>query len=372
MRRGFRTYTTVRAAVTAFALLAAAIGLSVLGAVPALTLALLTVTAAPAALMIAGLTAGFLPTAFCLAGWLAAIGCFGPPLLLGCAALYLLPVMAVYAVCLLREVPFWKSCGALAAAMTLSLCAIYLLLQGMTGGALYQTAGSLAAQAVNDWPYRDELLYLLASNGFLQVPAAMRDSALVPVTGGYTLSPELINELLLQIRGTVQALLSSLTPGLLISGSGLSALMGLSLGIRWGRQAAQRRAFRRDEPELPIPDLGMPPLREWHLPRPWGLRIAVLGLGYFLYNAGGEGPLNMLGALMFQAFSLCFGVQGVAAMNHSQHKRGTGRFWRAAIVVLAIAFRFMQIALIIVGVIDQITNARGLRPPMRPRGEEEE
>ena len=116
----------------------------------------------------------------------------------------------------------------------------------------------------------------------------------------------------------------------------------------------------------------MPPLREWHLPRPWGLRIAVLGLGYFLYNAGGEGPLNMLGALMFQAFSLCFGVQGVAAMNHSQHKRGTGRFWRAAIVVLAIAFRFMQIALIIVGVIDQITNARGLRPPMRPRGEEEE
>ena len=148
--------------------------------------------------------------------------------------------------------------------------------------------------------------------------------------------------------------------------------MGLSLGIRWGRQAAQRRAFRRDEPELPIPDLGMPPLREWHLPRPWGLRIAVLGLGYFLYNAGGEGPLNMLGALMFQAFSLCFGVQGVAAMNHSQHKRGTGRFWRAAIVVLAIAFRFMQIALIIVGVIDQITNARGLRPPMRPRGEEEE
>ena len=372
MRRGYKTWTTVRAAVTALALYAGVIALNLLlGAAPALGLAVLTLAGGPACLMVTALTAGMVPMLGCLALLLAVFALTGPWLLTACAALYLLPALAVYAWCLSGRIPFWRAVGLTAGALAVSQAAILLLLQSRTQGQMYLAAGNLAAQAVNGTAYRDSLLYSLVSAGLLRVPASMADSAVVAVPGGYALSSEVLGELLLQVRGGVQELLRSLVPSLLVTGSGLNALLGLSLGIRYGTQAAQKRAFRRDEPLQEIPDLSMPPLRAWHLPRPWGLRVGVLGLGYFLVRAGGNQTMIMLGALMFQVFALCFGVQGLAALNDSQHKRGTGRGWRGAAVVLALLLRIVQIALIVVGVIDQISNARGLRPPMRPRNEEE-
>lgn len=58
-------------------------------------------------------------------------------------------------------------------------------------------------------------------------------------------------------------------------------------------------------------------------------------------------------------------------MNDMQRKRGTGKFWRNAIVVAAFTLSFVQTALMILGVFDQISNARGLRPQKLPRNEEE-
>lgn len=371
MDRGMTTYTSLRTAVGACALFLLPVALILLlSAAPALSLTLLIVLLAPACLMIVGTVAGFIPMAACAAITLGGIALSGPGLLLGCVALYLLPVLAVYAVCLRRQIAFWRACGLLAATLAVFQLAVYLLLQALTGGQLYLTVGSLAAQTVNALSYRDDFLYTLVSYGLLQVPAALRESAIVSVPGGYALSAEVLEELLLQVRSYVQELLRSLPPSLLVTGSGLHALAGLSLAVRFGRRAAEKRAFRWNEDVQTVPDLGMPPLRAWYLPRPWGLRIGVLSVGYLLMRVE-SGVLPMLGALMFQVFTLCFGVQGLAAMNDSQHRRGTGRGWRAAVVVLALTVRFMQIALIIMGVIDQITNARGLRPPMRPRDEEE-
>ena len=265
-----------------------------------------------------------------------------------------------------------QACGIVTGLLMGAQLILYLFLQNRTGGQVALAAGSLAAQYVNGLSVRDQLLYNLASAGFLEVPAAMRESAIVSVPGGYALSAAVVNELLLQLRSMIGLTVESLVPSLFITGSGLNALLGLSLGIRYGTRAAQTRAFRRDEELQQVPDLGMPHLREWHLPRPWGLRIGVLGIGYFLARYASGGSLVMLGQLMFQVFALCFGVQGLASMNASQHKRGSSRGWRTAVVVMALVFRFMQIALIIMGVVDQIINVRGLRPPMRPHGEEEE
>lgn len=373
MRRGIYTYTTVRAALIACVVFALVIGLcSVFSDVPALPLALFTLMGGPAALMIIGMTAGFLPMGLCTAGLLTAFAVTGTALIAAGAALFLLPALVAFGVCLKRRTPFWQACGIVTGLLMGAQLILYLFLQNRTGGQAALAAGSLAAQYVNGLSVRDQLLYNLASAGFLEVPAAMRESAIVSVPGGYALSAAVVNELLLQLRSMIGLTVESLVPSLFITGSGLNALLGLSLGIRYGTRAAQTRAFRRDEELQQVPDLGMPPLREWHLPRPWGLRIGVLGIGYFLARYASGGSLVMLGQLMFQVFALCFGVQGLASMNASQHKRGSSRGWRTAVVVMALVFRFMQIALIIMGVVDQIINVRGLRPPMRPHGEEEE
>ena len=373
MRRGMTTYTTAKAAAIACGLCLALLALAcLLTDTPALMIALAVLTAGPAALMVTGLMAGLLPAAFCLAAILAALGIFGGGLTLACGALFLVPGLGVFAYCLYRRLPFWRACGLIAGTLALSVTAIFLLLQGLTGGTLYQTAGEAAAAALARMPLRDPMLSSLVSMGLLAVPSSLRDTAVVSVPGGYALSSEVVNELLLQVRSYVSQLTQALIPSLLISGSGLNALAGLSLSLRWGKQAARKRAFLRDEPEQEIPDLNMPPLRLWHLPRPWGLRIGVLGLGYFLARFSKSDALFMLGTLMFQVFSLCFGVQGLAAINFAQHKRGTGRGWRTAVVVAGLLLRFMQTALIVVGVVDQFSNARGLRPPMRPRNEEDD
>ena len=68
MRRGYKTWTTARAAVTALALYAGVIALNLLlGAAPALGLAVLTLAGGSACLMVTALTAGMLPMLGCLA-----------------------------------------------------------------------------------------------------------------------------------------------------------------------------------------------------------------------------------------------------------------------------------------------------------------
>lgn len=372
MRRGLTTFTTARAAITACVLCAGLLALLSLGGLfPAVTLTLILLSVGPACLMIIGFTAGFLPMGLCLAAMLAALFHCGGVRLLGFGAVYLAPVTAAFVLCLMKRVPFWRACGYLAGLLMAEQLCIYLLLQSLTGNSLYLAAGGLAAQAVNGMSIRDDFLYALVSMGLLAVPESMRSGAVVTVPGGYALSQEVVEELLLQIRSYVGQMLEALTPSTLVSGSGLNALLGLGLGIRWGASAAQKRAFKRDEPLQVIPDLQMPPLREWHIPRPWGLRIGILAVGFLLTRVSSGGSLYMLGAIMTQVFTLCFGVQGLAAFNYSQHKRGAGKTWRGLMVALSLVLRFVQIALVVVGVVDQISNTRGLRPPLRPRDEEE-
>lgn len=372
MRRGYETYTTARAAVTACVLCAGLPALLALGSMfPVLGVGLIALTVMPALLMIVGLTAGLIPLGLCLIITLAALAFAGGAPVAGFGALYLAPMTAVYVFCLHRNIPFFRSCGLVAGALFLSQACIWLLLQRITGNAVYERAGILAAYAVSDLPYRDQLLLNLVSMGLLQVPSSMRETAIITAGSTYQLSGDVVVELMLQVRSWAEQLVRAFVPSSLITGSGLSALLGLGLGVRWGRRAAQTRAYRREEALQDIPDLDMPPLREWHLPRPWGLRVALLAVGYPLMQRS-SGGMQLLGTMLWQAFFLCFAVQGLAAMNYAQHRRGTGRSWRIAVPVLALLFRFMQIALLVVGLIDQVTNTRGLRPPLRPRDEEDE
>ena len=309
---------------------------------------------------------------FCLLMALAALLRVGGAMLLGFGALYLLPMTAVYVYCLLRRQPFWHSCAALALALSGALTVIYALVQGMTGGQLYAAAGDAVMQSLDGLAMRDSLLYTLHQMGLLSLPQAMRETALVAVEGGYAFSAEAAQELTLQCRTLVMSLLHGLLPALLVSGTATNVLTGMGLGIYFGRRAAQKRAFKRDEPEQDIPDLGMPELRYWHIPRPWGLRIGILAVGYLIMRLPVGDTLYLLGALMWQAFCVCFAVQGLAAINFNQHQRGTRKGWRVAAIIAAMTVSLFQSVLMIIGVFDQINNARGLRPALKPRDGGEE
>ena len=314
----------------------------------------------------------FKPMFFCLLMALAALLRVGGAMLLGFGALYLLPMTAVYVYCLLRRQPFWHSCAALALALSGALTVIYALVQGMTGGQLYAAAGDAVMQSLDGLAMRDSLLYTLHQMGLLSLPQAMRETALVAVEGGYAFSAEAAQELTLQCRTLVMSLLHGLLPALLVSGTATNVLTGMGLGIYFGRRAAQKRAFKRDEPEQDIPDLGMPELRYWHIPRPWGLRIGILAVGYLIMRLPVGDTLYLLGALMWQAFCVCFAVQGLAAINFNQHQRGTRKGWRVAAIIAAMTVSLFQSVLMIIGVFDQINNARGLRPALKPRDGGEE
>jgi len=371
MRRGYRTFTTIGAAAIACGLCAGALIFVRMGLFPAVGTAVLVLWGMPAFLMITGLTAGFVPMLLCLAMALLALANAGGLLPAGFGALYLLPAALVYMACLRREVPFWKSCGLLAGTLAGAQLVMYLWAWRLTGGAVYPAAGQAAAAAVEALPLRNQLFYALLSVGVLQVPEALREGVTVAANGALSLSDALVTELLAQVRSWAEQLTRWAVPALMLTGSALQTLLGLGLGIDLGGRAAQRRAFRQEEETQPIPTLNMPPLRLWHLPRPWGLRIGLLAAGYLLQGLNAGEGVRMLGALMWQAFFLCYGVQGLAAMNFAQHRRGTGRLGRRMTVALALVFRFVQVALVIVGVFDQFSNTRGLRPPLRPRNEEE-
>lgn len=373
MKRGLKTCTTLRAAIIACVVCVALLALSSANILfPGLSLAAFVLSAMPVLLMMTGLIAGLIPMTLCLLMALLALLRAGGAALLGFGALYLLPMTVVYVYCLLRRKPFWHSCGAVALALSGALTVIYAILQGITGGQMYAAAGDAVMKALDGLTVRDSLLYTLHQLGLVSLPQSMRETAIVAVEGGYAFSAEAAQELTLQCRTLVMGLLSGLLPALLVSGTVTNVLTGLGLGIYFGRRAAQRRAFKRNEPEQDIPDLGMPALRYWHIPRPWGLRIGILAVGYLIMRLPVGDTLYLLGALMWQAFYVCFAVQGLAALNFSQHRRGTRKGWRVAAIIAAMTVSLFQSVLMIFGVLDQINNARGLRPALKPRDGGEE
>ena len=121
------------------------------------------------------------------------------------------------------------------------------------------------------------------------------------------------------------------------------------------------------ELELTLKEKRIPHLSLWHLPRPWGLRIGILGLGYFLVSSDNT-ALAMLGQMFYCLFTTVFSIQGLATLNFVQQKKGSRYQWRVALpVVLTLAF---PNTLTILGLMDQLTNMRMLRPMRRPPDDE--
>ena len=59
-------------------------------------------------------------------------------------------------------------------------------------------------------------------------------------------------------------------------------------------------------------------------------------------------------------------------MKRTSIASAASAFWRVALIVAAMTLSFMQYVLIVFGVLDQLSDARGLRPPLKPRTNGEE
>ena len=96
MRRGITTYTTLRAALTACILCVLLLSFLSTSLLPAMSLALVTLSIMPVYLVMTGMIAGFVPLAVCALGTISCLAVTGGLPLAGFGALYLLPMLLVF------------------------------------------------------------------------------------------------------------------------------------------------------------------------------------------------------------------------------------------------------------------------------------
>lgn len=350
---------------------------SVLGG---LYLAMILVFLTPIALCVAGLCGGALPMGVGTLAALAAMQMLAGGKGFTLAAVYLLPIVGAFVWIVTRRVPFWKGCAVMIGVHIACFAAAYALLQGWFGGRLYQSAGDAAVSAIEQWEMGDFLLFEMFRGGLIdltsQQAAELQQSlsAAELFGGGLRLPQEVRKDMLLSVQALVSGRLESLVPGLIASQSILGGVGCLVLPLRLGYVAQEKRQFAaeagpEDEADatekraVDFPDLGMPPLRSWFIPRGVGWQVAAaLAVGYLI--RGSSVPvISLAGLILFNAASAVFTIQGLALLNFMQHLRGRKRAWRIVISALLLLTRIPMI----LGLFDQAVNIRGLRKPREPK-----
>ena len=114
---------------------------------------------------------------------------------------------------------------------------------------------------------------------------------------------------------------------------------------------------------MDFPDLEMPPLQTWHIPRGIGWQVGLALIGGYLLRFSGTHAVKIAGIMLYAAASGVFMIQGAAFINFMQKRRGTKRFWRVLVPLLLMTTPFLMF----IGIFDQFNNVRGLRKPPEPK-----
>ena len=349
-------------------------GQRILGPLPALYASLLILYLLPAALCMVTMVCGL---ASALAGLAAAMACMAS--LTGTqgmalAALYLVPVFAAFLIVVRFKIPFWKSLLAVIIVHAVSLTAVFLLARAMAGGDLYSGAGEAVADFLEKWDMGDLMLYQMYSMGLIDLKSDLAGGALMQTAGGFRLSEAARADMLLSVRSLINDMLRAMVPHLIVSQSVTGGTACLLLSLRFGFLAEEKREFLRDDAfieeaegaekrPVKFPDLGMPSFNQWHIPRGMGWQVGVALIAGYVLRASGTPALNTAGILLYGAASAVFSIQGLAAVNFFQKKRGSRRFWRVLVPLLLMTTGIPAV----IGVFDQINNFRGLRKPPEPK-----
>ncbi|MBR4540224.1 MAG: DUF2232 domain-containing protein [Clostridia bacterium] len=349
-------------------------GQRILGPLPAVYATLLILYLLPTALCMVTMVCGLAAAAAGLAAAMACMAMLTGSQGLMLALLYIVPVFAAFLIVIHFEIPFWKSLLAMISVHAVSLTAVFLLARAIAGGDLYNGAGEAVANFLENWDMGDLMLYQMYSMGLIDLKSDLADSALRQVLGGYQLSSAARADMLLSVRSLITDMLRSMVPHLIVNQSVTGGTACLLLALRFGFLAEEKREFLRNdafieeaegEKKHPVhfPDLGMPPLSQWHIPRGVGWQVGVALAAGYLLRASGTPALNTAGILLYGAASAVFSIQGLAAVNFFQKKRGSSRFWRVLVPLLLMTTGIP----VVIGVFDQINNFRGLRKPPEPK-----
>jgi len=315
----------------------------------------------PVALCTMTLTGGVLPAAAAvILSGLGLYRAFGVGSMV-CMLCYLVPTWLLFMGLYMYKVRYTVCFAAMIACQVITQAATLLVLNSIVGGELFVKASEAICSLIEYSDFGDMLLITMAQYGLVSLSGDLMDGAVLMTELGYVLTDPARQELLLSLRSMLITMLTALLPGMLISHSVETAL----LSHVWPRHRLQRLSAPPEElTEMPGAPEGdeMPHISLWHIPRPWGLRIGILGAGYFLTTSANP-ALSMLGQMFFSLFTVVFSIQGVATLNFVQHRRGTSYPWRVALpIVLTL---FLPNTLTFLGIMDQMTNMRQLRPPVR-------
>lgn len=259
---------------------------------------------------------------------------------------------------MIQRLFLWQDCIT-AGLMLLVWC--FSTMETMRRGAILATILGLACTAAMFLPYKGiaddlmawittyedtpKLLISLYRYGLLPLEASLKDIAVMSL--GY-LMPDVLEQLLLALRGLLERLLPSLLPQVMVWYAGITAIVCAAArdSIR-----AKRVGWRE-----------LPRFEKWYLPRGWGLPAALLWLGGLApYVTGSIGGV-CFGAMCTAAFSLIFAVQGLCLVWWWTRDRAMSFGASiACIVAMAVLASFVFTLL---GLIDQSADPRHLRTPL--------
>lgn len=346
-------------------------GREILGPLPAVYAALLTVYLLPVALCLVTTVCGVLPMLMGLITALSTIATLMGATGLLLSALYVVPIVGAFLAVVWRRVPFKKSCPVLIGVHVAVLALVFAVCQKLTGGDLYNAAGNIAADFLKNWEMGDLLLYEFYATGLIDLNESLRENAMQSGLYSFTLSEAARADMLLSVRTMITERLQVMIPNLIASQSLLGGVGCMLLPLRFGYLAEEKRAFRREEPveesgirqSVDFPDLEMPPFQTWHLPRGIGWQVGLALIVGYLLRFSGTHAVKIAGIMLYGAASGVFMIQGAAFINFIQKQRGTRRFWRVLVPLLLMTTPFLMF----IGIFDQMNNARGLRKPPEPK-----
>ena len=323
----------------------------------------------PVAICMAGLICGAFPMAVGVGSGIGtmflAAGVQGAQLM----ALYLVPIAAAFLAIIVKRIPFWKGCAAMIGVHVAALAGCYLLLQQFTDWQLYTVVGDLVLRLFPQGEAGDALLYSFYEMKLLELPADLKATLVRPAEGALVLSEAVRNDLLLSLRALLNSLVVNLVPSFIATQSILGGVGCLLLPLRFGFIAAQRREIGEqnegEEEKVDFPDLGMPPLSLWHIPRGVGWKVGVALIGGTMLQQSAVAPISLAGLILTAVAEAIFLFQGLAVMNFIQKAKGTARPWRVIVPLVLHVFSVLHL----LGILDQITNMRGLRKPPEPKEE---
>lgn len=323
-------------------------------------LLLVIVFLSPVYISLCGIKGGLVPLAFLGLGTVAAVWLtFQNLFLTGISALYLLPFLALNVFCFSKKIPFWRSAAFHIGLNVVCQTVVIMLLRQKAGGDLFGGGAAFLTNALGNSPYGDSVLIQLYQFGLLSVPKEMLTGwrplleSLMASFAASPLLPSVRTELINGLRTLLEMELYSFIPSTLVTGSILTGVLGVALPVALARRDG-------------ISTVDMPPLSAWHLSRSVGWKVGLLGLGnlmpYLIPNVG----MVLAGNMMWAACITLFMIQGAAFFDFIQKRQNVGRFFRR--LWISLIYLLLPTLFLILGVMDQIVNIRGLRN--RPDREE--